>query len=699
MFFLSMADKCYVHVDGTDWSFVCAPSSYASVDQLLDDTRRRYGARFPDAPALPGRLQALLGGVALANVRSIPSKADVMVCAAPEAPTSTPSDADALKRAGNTALVSGDLPAAVSHYTAALAATPAATPAAALLHCNRALAHLRLERWAEAEADAAQAVSGDAQNVKAHFRWAQALVAQGRHAEALPVLTSALDIACITNAQALEVGLMIAKCEEVVPSTSSAEDVSAAREARLPVAVYVRLKPFYEAAVESALAQRWAHAIGLYQKIIDINPADYTALLGLGTCLLRNKSHREADACTALATLCQHHGHDSFECWRLLGEAQCCAGRFDEALETLGKAANHLESGAADAEEVQLRTKEVKTWAARALSGQRKFDLALHFVSQVLSVDDTYVPALLAYGRLMIDYRAELDEALKVGLKCVTLAPKEREAKRLLCAVLGHPGMPERLLRALGPQLPASGYSYLGALAKEYSALPAAVMLFREALKREPSSASHALSLVHALEVHVDQEGALEALRAWLTSNREQLVRVPSTAASVSAAQLLEAWDDAAVPAIGWVESGHQLGKPVWATDADLDFLALAFALVKLLYLRGTLAPLPRLIGVVERVRCGWDFHLTTIRNEHAFYCCVAQCLASSFAPRAPDANADRLYVVGDSHCLPCAWQTLKARGDTTVVLEPRLVTGCKVRLSFFHPLCPCRLGFFLTSG
>ena len=45
-----------------------------------------------------------------------------------------------------------------------------------------------------------------------------------------------------------------------------------------------------------------------------------------------------------------------------------------------------------------------------------------------------------------------------------------------------------------------------------------------------------------------------------------------------------------------------------------------------------------------ERVRAGRTLHTTTIRNEHAYYCCIAQLLEFHSLPMPP---ARALFVVG----------------------------------------------------
>jgi hypothetical protein len=108
----------------------------------------------------------------------------------------------------------------------------------------------------------------------------------------------------------------------------------------------------------------------------------------------------------------------------------------------------------------------------------------------------------------------------------------------------------------------------------------------------------------------------------------------------------------------------------------QLDLLAMICTLVKILYVSGGNFPLIRqLVSIVEPARSGREIHTTTIRNEHAYYCCIAQLLEYHHTnlPAHPP-----VFIMGDSHTLPLAWQTINVR-DQPRLLVPKLVTGCKM--------------------
>ncbi len=104
------------------------------------------------------------------------------------------------------------------------------------------------------------------------------------------------------------------------------------------------------------------------------------------------------------------------------------------------------------------------------------------------------------------------------------------------------------------------------------------------------------------------------------------------------------------------------------------------------------LSTLPVLKIHAERVRRGTQLHLTSIRNENAYYCCIAQLLphlqhgvSGSSYPGCPPLSdlrpdcgeAKPIYVCGDSHSLCPSWQSITVRGRLRL-LVPALVTGLK---------------------
>ena len=72
----------------------------------------------------------------------------------------------------------------------------------------------------------------------------------------------------------------------------------------------------------------------------------------------------------------------------------------------------------------------------------------------------------------------------------------------------------------------------------------------------------------------------------------------------------------------------------------------------------------------------GRDLHKSNIRNEAAYFNCIHEIM-KTFSDHLPDLRAvpddNVLYFVGDSHCIPAAWQTLNAQVFKTLLITFRM--------------------------
>jgi len=92
------------------------------------------------------------------------------------------------------------------------------------------------------------------------------------------------------------------------------------------------------------------------------------------------------------------------------------------------------------------------------------------------------------------------------------------------------------------------------------------------------------------------------------------------------------------------------------------------------------------LCQVLDRSRSGRNLHLTSVRNEHAYFACVSDIVAA--LPSRPQEDmatklGGKIFVIGDSHVLSSAWCTVglpsAGGGQEPHLLTPCLVTGLKI--------------------
>eukprot|EP00927_Polykrikos_kofoidii_P047124 TRINITY_DN41209_c0_g1_i1.p1 TRINITY_DN41209_c0_g1~~TRINITY_DN41209_c0_g1_i1.p1 ORF type:complete len:985 (+),score=164.35 TRINITY_DN41209_c0_g1_i1:124-2955(+) len=103
---------------------------------------------------------------------------------------------------------------------------------------------------------------------------------------------------------------------------------------------------------------------------------------------------------------------------------------------------------------------------------------------------------------------------------------------------------------------------------------------------------------------------------------------------------------------------------------------------------------LGRLVEVFEASRQELDLHSTQVRNENAYFSCIRDILALSVPASPLPSVGPPIFVIGDSHVLSSAWQSVTMRSvegqdEVKRTLVPCLVTGLKIwhlrQASDFH--------------
>jgi hypothetical protein len=202
----------------------------------------------------------------------------------------------------------------------------------------------------------------------------------------------------------------------------------------------------------------------------------------------------------------------------------------------------------------------------------------------------------------------------------------------------------------------------------------------------------------------MDFDSAISYTIGFFTKNK--FIRVGRhgfNCADLLAILVSDSEDDATDELLGWSTEGFSDGyittrAPMAVIPKEslegssLDLLALAFTIVKMFYSMGKLDKLPALFRLIEPTRlCSIvPLHETNIRNEAAYYCCIARVLVERFKYGSKplqdysqaEAVADKrkIFVCGDSHILPLSWASTPNPLDTDqeIILIPKIVTGVK---------------------
>jgi tetratricopeptide (TPR) repeat protein len=455
--------------------------------------------------------------------------------------------------------------------------------------------------------------------------------------------------------------------------------------------------------------------------------------------------HFDAAVSLAEKAIKQHatEGH----LYYLLGKALSGQGNPDEAELAFRRALQLVEKNPRDfAKDFAL---EVSALLAESVYDSGRHNEAAQIVNELVTTPSgfTHVPLLYAYSRFAAEYD-KVEEPLQALLKAVTIDQNNLRVNTLLSKLLSS----ERGVMELMRQVPPSGnggtvsqaYAFLANIARDRSVFSAAKALLTVALEKRPSFASYALNLAHVYENICDMGGALTVISQFFRNNADlRIGKYGPTCAQLAAA--MEEADSEAVLSVNvvtkeyvkWVydsDGGHcevlevssddvanadvisaaPSAKEAY-NDSDLDLMAIGFTAVKILYHAGKIALLPRLFKHLEPARTAslTAIHMTSIRNEHAYYSCVGQVLATRVTWRcfsglassqaavetateadpAPFAVVNAaftdpslqneaaykkpIYFCSDSHTIPAAWSILAVKGIQRMLI-PKLVTGLK---------------------
>jgi tetratricopeptide (TPR) repeat protein len=549
------------------------------------------------------------------------------------------------------------------------------------------------------------------------------------------------------------------------------EDLGTSVSDRADVFVSSRPKGFKDdappAAAAAAVPKKVAAATSKAVAAAKVPVADEEATIAKLLDMYKNKKFRVAmDACedllrqgsgistrtkahvlTMLADMNLHAKHldkardyaqKNLKLYRTDAEAVLLLARVQVAQEDHDEALDLLEEFMATKSKV-LRTKggEDKVLRAAALMGDCLMALgrsmeAADVLNSHLSMPgaDSNANLLVTYAELALRHD-KLEEGIRALLKALVIEQRDDRVRDLFAAAVASDQGAQEVLRQLPSRTEsASALVFLATIAKDGSALKSAANFYRRALDLVPDSASYALNLMHILEAMDLPEEVMKEGIAFLKANK---VRKIGPVNCCTCGDLHDALVDYAsrtendaylqmdvdidsdrnivrVKRVGGDGAVDIMPEPTHTLEeSTLDLLAIGFTAVKVLYGMGHLCTLPVLFQLLEPTRAASDksLHETSIRNEHAYYQCIAWVLAARAdnattyyaalggaeasvndvrllacvdpltSPVLSQAAANPIYVCGDSHTIPLSWAVLKT-GKGPRLLVPKLVTGAK---------------------
>ena len=322
---------------------------------------------------------------------------------------------------------------------------------------------------------------------------------------------------------------------------------------------------------------------------------------------------------------------------------------------------------------------------ANCLYNLNETEKANNMVMKVLNKDQNNFEALLTYANKMYE-NLQMEDSLRVSLKLLVLQPNNKYARFLFSKIMKHKEsfqLLENELKEATIISKAAALAFLAMIIKEYGLIQLSTKLYLIASTLNIKSVTYCLNYVHNLELFFDYITAIDSILLFLKNNsNNDVFNLKGLETDHFYKVINNIYKNNECETLPLVSSDKQITQ---YTSEQLDYLALLFTLVKICYLNGLFKLAFPLVKLIETLRTS-DLHLTTIRNENAYFSCIQQLLPyHNNKNYEKNNNFKPIYVIGDSHCLALAYQTIQkhtkesGEHETKNILIPRLVTGMKI--------------------
>mmetsp|Transcript_187 Transcript_187/g.368 ORF Transcript_187/g.368 Transcript_187/m.368 type:complete len:770 (+) Transcript_187:70-2379(+) len=452
-------------------------------------------------------------------------------------------------------------------------------------------------------------------------------------------------------------------------------------------------------------SENYKRASTIYEQIMILSPDHETALMRLGDISMKIGKFEKAVDLYSRLTVAYPFKADYHT---KLGDALAASGKPKLAIAEYYRSVSCVPQTDVDAID-NLRVR-----IARMLYTQGETDPALQTITGILHRNQDHRDALVEYGQALID-RNMYQDALRVFLRLLISHSQDKLVRRQLSTLVKAPQGCDLLLSEL-QEVPGSApaLAFLATVIKDFGAVHESIRLYEKTVLLAPSSPSYCLNLVHTLEVACNYRRALQVMTRFLKQNPDlsvgpvkcshvlpllpPLALLPNTG-TANIDTILSQFttppthttnDTPSSPAVPQEEVEKDvlvvsdLSKALPNTHKaygpdELDLLALFMTLTKIFFVTGLLKFIAPLSKIIEPLRKGRELHLTSIRNEQAYYACIHQLMSLLPLPLTlslpPSTNP--IYLVGDSHSLAPSWHTVTCKGEARL-LKNALVTGLK---------------------
>lgn len=436
-----------------------------------------------------------------------------------------------------------------------------------------------------------------------------------------------------------------------------------------------RADALMQLAVQYITKGNFHQAIKTLEEVTRIDTSNIEAHLGLVDIYL--KAERPKKALKWCKKTRENHNDKELA----LREAQCYLNmkKSDKAIELLLTYCKEMRSSGGGPKGIKY---DVQVMLARAYLQKDQKDMAITVLQGVLREDEKNVDALAEFAPLIFPYAqpSQKDNTMSVVLTLLSNNKDNSYIKEKFASMCkAEHGLEVLESVSGGAWKNISALIFMATSLRDCGAVKEALKLLEHAYKLEPCNSHTLLTYVHTMELVEEHTKAVRLIKEFVE-------KFPDQAAGCFTCGMV-------VPILKGFTGNVYCNVPPDMSDLDLahvdpiigDYteeqrylLALMFTLVKVLFIKGALSYIPALTKLLDPCCEGHSLHETNIRNEYAYYTCIAKVLRDGVALPQPTPDTPYVYFVGDSHCVTPAWQKIIYQ-EKPVTVHPILSTGTKI--------------------
>ncbi|KAJ3433220.1 hypothetical protein M0812_22173 [Anaeramoeba flamelloides] len=453
-------------------------------------------------------------------------------------------------------------------------------------------------------------------------------------------------------------------------------------------------------AEKSFKEQKYAYTMKIYKKILEYDPNNYKCLIGKSRIYSAIRKWKKTISVLNRLLEMNKYSKDTELLYRL-GEAYFHDQRYLECIRLFQTLVSALEENKLQAKNKMQMINDSTIYLARSLKLGKIPDskeTAFTLCRAVFTRNNNHLQGCLELGRILIEKKM-YSEATNLFLRCIVLYRDNKDVKKTISTVMRSLG--KKSVQLVKNELKtmedlSSTLAYVGFIIKEFGATKESELFYHEALTSRPNSASHFLNYIHLLQINNKYEEALNVCLSFIKSNPllmvgtlklqtiygciKELEQRNKTNRKSQFQQLTEEqkkqFDEKMKQFDEYEIKREKLPKTKCNyTPNTLDLLAAIFTLTKILFVKGYIRFIPDICNLVNTFRANQELHLTSIRNEAAYFTCISQLMSSL---SSQNFESKPIYVLGDSHCLSTGWRNIEVNSEKCVLI-PKLVTGLKI--------------------